>query len=737
MLRTLASTAAVAVAYCVAGRLALILAIPPGYATAVWPAAGVALVAILVFGYRVWPGILIGHFFANVFTAYDISSLGATLKSVALPLTIACGGVLQAVCSAALIRRVIGPTIVLQDEKEIATFLALGGPVGCLISATLGQVSLYASGMVSGPDIPFSWFTWWVGDTIGVMVVAPVLLAWLASPRDRWRTRRAALTWSTMVALALAVGLYVYISGREQQRIRAEFERTADTLGRLFTDAVDRHLEAVNALHDLYTSAGLMDRADFAAFARPLHLRHPGVQALEWAPVVPDAQRAKLEDDVRREGFPTFAITDPHQEGRMSPAPYRPQYVPVLFVEPLAGNEIALGFDLNSLPSRRDVVDRARDSGAATASGRLMLVQERGQQFGVFVALPVYRRGAPQSSIEQRRSALLGYVLGVYRIGDLVRAALADAEFSHIDLTVADDTAPPAERVLYQRRGQGASLAWSRAATAAVGDHQWSIHLAPSADYAILHRNWQAWTVLSVGLLFASVLEMMVLLMTERAAAIQRVVEQRTAQLRDALKEKETLLQEIHHRVKNNLQVVSSLINIQQRKLGPGASRQALQECQTRVQAIALVHDKLYQSRDYSSVPFSQYARDLAANVFHAAGLSSGAVKLEVEVSEVSLGVDKAIPCGLILNELVTNALKHGFPQDRPGTVRVELGQTADGHVRLAVSDDGVGLPAGLDIRHSDTLGLQLVRTLAEQLAAKLEVGRGDRGTLFEVVFQS
>jgi two-component sensor histidine kinase len=309
-------------------------------------------------------------------------------------------------------------------------------------------------------------------------------------------------------------------------------------------------------------------------------------------------------------------------------------------------------------------------------------------------------------------------------------------ESPHIDLTLTDDAAPEGERVLYQLRGRGASLPWGRAFPVTVGDRAWSIHLAPASDYAIVHRNWQPWTVLAVGMLFASLLEMMILLMTERSAAIQRVVEQRTAQLRDALKEKETLLQEIHHRVKNNLQVISSLINIQLRKLEPGSARHALQECQTRVQAIALIHEKLYQSRDYSRVPFSQYARGLATNVFHASGSSPGAVKLEIEVGEVALAVDKAIPCGLILNELLTNALKHAFPQERRGTVRVELHQTAAGSVRLAVKDDGVGLPADLDVRQSDTLGMQLVRTLAEQLAAKLEVSRTAAGTSFEVVFQ-
>ena len=744
MLKNIARVAAVGVAYYVVGRLALFLAIPPGYATAVWPAAGVALVAILLLGTRVWPGILAAHFFVNIFTAFDASSLGAVVKSVTLPLIIAGGGVLQAVCGAALIRRTIGPTVLLQDEREIARFLALGGPVSCVISATIGQIVLYASGMISLSDIPFSWFTWWAGDTIGVLVMAPLLLAWFARPRDRWRSRRAALSWPTAIALALAIGLYVYISGREQQRIRAEFERAADTLGREFSDAVGRHLEAVTALQDLYASVGPIDRAGFAAFARPLQQRHPGVQALEWAPVVPLAERARFEQAVRREGYPAFAITDRGQDGQMVPAPTRAEYVPVIFMQPYRGNETALGFDLTSLPSRRAVIDRARDSALPTASGRLVLVQERGQQYGVLVVLPVYDGGRTPTTIAQRRSALRGYMLGVYRVGDLVQAALLGEGSLHIDLTVTDDTAPAAEQLLYERRGRSSSLPWTRVVTMDVGDHQWSIRFAPAADFALAHRNWQAWTVLVVGLLFASVLEMMVLLMTERAAAIQRVVEQRTADLtkanaviREALKEKETLLQEIHHRVKNNLQVISSLINIQLRKLGPGAAREPLQECQTRVQAIALIHEQLYQSRNYSRVPFSQYARSLAANVFHAAGVSPGAVSLEVEVGEVALAVDKAIPCGLILNELITNALKHAFPQERRGTVRVLLDQTAAGLVKLVVTDDGVGLPAELDIRQSDTLGMQLVCTLGEQLAAKLDVRRTSAGTSFEVVFQA
>ena len=233
-------------------------------------------------------------------------------------------------------------------------------------------------------------------------------------------------------------------------------------------------------------------------------------------------------------------------------------------------------------------------------------------------------------------------------------------------------------------------------------------------------------------------------LRNERAAALNLAHDAQharhkaqAAELRIAasLREKEVLLQEIHHRVKNNLQVISSLISMQARLLGADASRHALEECLTRVQAIALIHEKLYQSNDYANVPFSAYAKNLAANVFHASGLAPGRITLELAIEDLALPVDKAIPCGLILNELITNALKHAFPDGRAGRIRVELGKVPGSGWRLAVSDDGRGLPPDIEVRTSGTLGLQLVRMLARQLKAELEVDsdHGNRGTLFRL----
>ncbi len=208
---------------------------------------------------------------------------------------------------------------------------------------------------------------------------------------------------------------------------------------------------------------------------------------------------------------------------------------------------------------------------------------------------------------------------------------------------------------------------------------------------------------------------------------------EREEALRASLKEKEVLLQEVHHRVKNNLQVIASLVNMQLRRVDTPAARDALVECRNRVLAIALIHEKLYQSKDYGRVPFAEYMRSIASNVFQSAGVSPGVVQLLLHIENVAMPVDKGIPCGLLVNELITNALKHAFPGQREGTLEVSLSRR-EGRVSLSVKDNGIGLPSDFEIEESRTLGLQLVATLARQLDATVEIIR-DRGATFRVSF--
>lgn len=192
--------------------------------------------------------------------------------------------------------------------------------------------------------------------------------------------------------------------------------------------------------------------------------------------------------------------------------------------------------------------------------------------------------------------------------------------------------------------------------------------------------------------------------------------------LRATLQEKEVLLKEVHHRVKNNMQVISSLVSLQAARRRDVAMRQVLQDVSHRVRSMALVHEKLYQSADLASVEFAEYTRGLLAYLWRSQGNDLSHIQLLTDVEPVSLSVNSAVPCGLILNELVSNALKHAFRGRAEGLVSVSLSNGEDGRISLCVRDNGVGFPPELNWQETDSLGLHIVRILASQIHATVEV---------------
>lgn len=200
--------------------------------------------------------------------------------------------------------------------------------------------------------------------------------------------------------------------------------------------------------------------------------------------------------------------------------------------------------------------------------------------------------------------------------------------------------------------------------------------------------------------------------------AIARDVTQRRqaeAEMQAALREKEVMLKEIHHRVKNNLQIICSLLNLQADSIGDAKLRAALGESRGRVKSMALIHEQLYQAADLGHINLGDYLESLTASLARSASQNDGRVRLQLLADEVELDIDSAVPCGLIVNELVTNAFKYAFPAGRSGTICVEL-RAQNERITLQVRDDGIGMDADFDIENSDSIGLQLVDSLTEQL---------------------
>ncbi len=202
-----------------------------------------------------------------------------------------------------------------------------------------------------------------------------------------------------------------------------------------------------------------------------------------------------------------------------------------------------------------------------------------------------------------------------------------------------------------------------------------------------------------------------------------------------SLKEKEVLLKEVHHRVKNNMQVISSILNLQSSYVRDNYALNLLKECQNRIKSMAFIHESLYQSKNFESVNFSEYVTTLSKNLVHTYSINTKKIRLILTLDNLMLNLDTSIPCGLIINEIISNSLKYAFPDNRDGIIFVNL-KVVNNKVNIEVGDNGVGIPESVNIKNTQTLGLQLVDTLVEQINGTIKLSR-KKGTIFSIEFNN
>lgn len=221
-------------------------------------------------------------------------------------------------------------------------------------------------------------------------------------------------------------------------------------------------------------------------------------------------------------------------------------------------------------------------------------------------------------------------------------------------------------------------------------------------------------------------------------AAVINLTERKKMEIKleESLRQKEMLLRELHHRAKNNMQVISSLLRLQAVTLDNTKAVEIFKECQNRIKAMSLVHEKFYLSQDLSNIDFETYVKDLIKTLTQSYGISQDKITLDVNIENVSLEIDTAISCGMIINELISNSLKYAFPQSAKGHIGISILPAERDRVELIVSDNGIGIPAELDFQKTSTLGLQLVNTFVkDQLAGEIELDRSV-GTKFKIKFK-
>jgi diguanylate cyclase (GGDEF)-like protein/PAS domain S-box-containing protein len=533
-----------AIAYFVTGKLGTFLAIPPGYATAIWPPSGIALAGILTYGYRVWPGIFLGSFLINLSISLVTSSPSETFTFFIISFAICSGASLQAVVGGYLVHRFAAFPNTLIKEKEVFLFFLFGGLFSTLVNSTLAVLTLVVAGKISTANFLTNWLTWWMGDTLGILIFAPLVLVWALTPRDLWRNRRMAITLPIIVMFVLTTIVVFYEGRNNSERLKLEFEQQATELNVALEKSILTHFNVLRSLGSFYAASATVERQEFRIFVADSLANLNGIQALGWNPRVLSSERDAFERNVKSEAYKDFQITEQNVDNRIVRAGNRPEYISVSFIEPYQGNENALGYDVYSDMSRREAIDRARDTGEIATTIQTRLVQEQGNLHGMLAFLPIYRNGLPHQSLDERRKNISGYVVEVLRGEAIVIEALKNLNRNGLSYRLIDERALAGDKIIFSSNQQelkplslqenglfGRNFSLVSNLVIPVGGDQWRFEVVPTQDYFTYHRSNNAWLILLAGLILTSLVSSFVIVFSGRGSLLRGLVEERTSAL--------------------------------------------------------------------------------------------------------------------------------------------------------------------------------------------------------------
>ena len=522
----LKSYALLAVTYCLLAICVHTLALQPGHVLPVWPPAGLAMWALYRHGLRLAPAVWVGELATLLWLQPGHGSLlELNLLSYAAPST---GAMTQALLGAWLLRRLHGTQNPLERiHLGLLPLLATLVPI-CLISASISVPGMFAAGQFSAEVARQVWLTWWLGDSAGALLVVPLLFG-LELEQKRHRLRWLLVVATPILLVLLASGL-AYDAAREENRQQRERKFTAisSQVMQNFSWRLDAYIGALYALRAHFAASEHVSRDEFARFNQQLLQRYPGIQALEWIPRVSAAERDAYVARARTEGLSDFEITERNDDGQVVAATGYPEYFPVYYVEPLRGNEGALGFAAPSMESRNRSMARARDGNQLVLSAPIRLVQETGDQRGVLAFLPVYRDGTAPEMVAERRTQLTGFVMLVLRLGDFVTELLPPD--TQLDVQLHDLDARGAS-VAAVRSEQSEDGTYHRQVHE-IGGRRWELSVHHIEGPAALQASVNAEGILAIGVLMAIGIEAFLLLLTGRTRSVERSVAERTRELR-------------------------------------------------------------------------------------------------------------------------------------------------------------------------------------------------------------
>lgn len=509
-------------AYVATGKLGLMLALPPGYASAIFPPAGIAVAAVFVLGRSALPSVFLGSFILNTWIGSTHQPI--TITSLELALLIAGASTLQAWVGGWWLKNKIGYPTTLDNPVDVVNFF-VSAPIICLISATVSVAGLFALGLITQSLIFTSWASWWIGDSLGLIVMLPLFLVAVGRPRDVWKKRLYTIAVPMAITFALLVIIFVMVSRWERKESLVEFDTLSNQISeqlRLRFESQEAVLKQTSALFT-YRENDVVSSQDFHQFVSATLIGHPTIYGLEWVPKINRQGRASFVKQ-QKLVFPAFEIKQFNAGNNMIISGEKDYYYPITYVEPVRDTTRAiLGFDLSTLPDRAEVLHKAIKLKKAVATPPTHLIINDGKELGLLLMYPVEGKQSGVLSTILRANSFFGDLFTPE--SEVLNARLVDIKtgrFLYNNFTEAE-TEPHYSRVFN------------------FGDRQYRLETTPSTQYYQQHKGWHSWNLLAVGIFGTGLMGALLLMGTGYTVRIENLVKQKT----EDLKESFTRFQEI------------------------------------------------------------------------------------------------------------------------------------------------------------------------------------------------
>lgn len=520
-----------AVAYIAAGWFGLRLAVPPGYATVIWPASGIAVAGLLFYGLRLWPGVFLGSVALNAYVGSAITESGVDLMALAVAAAIAAGSTLQSLIASFSVRQLFGVPIAMNRRSQVVAFAALVGPVSCVVAPSVGVGALLASGILTAEQAPGNWLTWWTGDLIGVLVFLPIAMFGPWRPWSiKWSGRpMAGLTSASLVVLLIPLGLTFYAwkwtSEITFERNQTAFAALAEDSQQALGHRLDSYRQALDGAAGLIEASNRVSLAEWRTYVDALDIRStlPGINGIGFISAVdPD----KIPD------FLASAAIDGVTSLRIHPDSPAPALFVIRYIEPLEQNVEAVGLNIAFEENRYAAATHARDTGHATITKRIFLVQDATKSAGFLLLRPLYRNGVPLENADQRRAAFLGWVYAPF-VANLVMDNLTASQGSSINIEIFDGQASDEDQLIYASAGAVVDThsGYQVTKTLPVLEQAWTLVWKSTPAFDASVRTREGWLVLFGGILLSMLLGIYLLSFARREESIRHMVDLKTREI--------------------------------------------------------------------------------------------------------------------------------------------------------------------------------------------------------------